>query len=372
MKKLFSLFLAAVTALSLVTAAGAQEFTTADALTVLRAAAGLITLNAEQTARYDLDGDGRITTADALMILRVVAGISEAAPMINTRGNTAGNISNGGMAASQGDWIYYSDTSTSAYANYLNGIYRIHFDGTENERLTDSYAVSLNVVGDWIYFRGERGIFRIRTDGTNLTKLSDTYDITVNVVGNRIYYVNSSDNHIYSMYIDGTDGVVYGNIHNVSGINVVGDRIYFRTERNIYRVRPDGTEAAKIIDASQLMMISDGDWIYYMTRGEEENFGIYKVRTDGTENIKIISGLMNTFNIDGDWIYYSEGNRLNKVRTDGTQNTLIIEKPDNVSVTSICIIGDWLFYYTLDAGVLGGRSSFYRIRTDGTRHEIIS
>ncbi|MCL2636743.1 MAG: dockerin type I repeat-containing protein [Oscillospiraceae bacterium] len=56
--------------------AAAEDFTTADALTILRAAAGMIELTAEQTEKYDLNGDGEITTADAILVLRLVAGVS--------------------------------------------------------------------------------------------------------------------------------------------------------------------------------------------------------------------------------------------------------------------------------------------------------
>jgi hypothetical protein len=50
-----------------------QPFTTAEALTVLRAAAGLIELTDEQAERFAIDGEP--TTADALRILRIVAGL---------------------------------------------------------------------------------------------------------------------------------------------------------------------------------------------------------------------------------------------------------------------------------------------------------
>jgi hypothetical protein len=50
-------------------------FTTADALLVLRASAGLETLTPEQIARYDRNKDGEITTADAIAILRIAAGL---------------------------------------------------------------------------------------------------------------------------------------------------------------------------------------------------------------------------------------------------------------------------------------------------------
>jgi hypothetical protein len=63
---ILSLFPATVSATS-------GTFTTADALTVLRAAAGLTTLTAEQKTRFDIVGEP--TTAHALMILRVAAGL---------------------------------------------------------------------------------------------------------------------------------------------------------------------------------------------------------------------------------------------------------------------------------------------------------
>jgi N-acetylmuramoyl-L-alanine amidase len=51
------------------------ELTAADAMTALRAEAGLETLTPEQAARLDLNGDGKVTSADALAILQIVAGL---------------------------------------------------------------------------------------------------------------------------------------------------------------------------------------------------------------------------------------------------------------------------------------------------------
>ncbi|MCL2696858.1 MAG: hypothetical protein FWE74_02105 [Oscillospiraceae bacterium] len=48
---------------------------TADALIVLRVAAGLMEETDELLAKYDLNSDGELTTADAILILRAVAGV---------------------------------------------------------------------------------------------------------------------------------------------------------------------------------------------------------------------------------------------------------------------------------------------------------
>jgi exo-beta-1,3-glucanase (GH17 family) len=52
-----------------------SSFTTADALIILRYAAGMIDLTPEQIKLYDFGGKGSVNTNDALAVLRIVAGI---------------------------------------------------------------------------------------------------------------------------------------------------------------------------------------------------------------------------------------------------------------------------------------------------------
>ncbi|MCL2636884.1 MAG: leucine-rich repeat domain-containing protein [Oscillospiraceae bacterium] len=74
MKKLTAFLLAAAIILTTPLVVSAEtEFTTTDALTVLRHTAGLIELTSEQIARYDLNNDRRVDSADALEILRRAA-----------------------------------------------------------------------------------------------------------------------------------------------------------------------------------------------------------------------------------------------------------------------------------------------------------
>jgi hypothetical protein len=78
MKKLTTILLTIAIILSLPLAASANEFTTADALAVLRASVGLSPLTAAQAARFEISGTP--TTADALRILRISIGLSGTAP----------------------------------------------------------------------------------------------------------------------------------------------------------------------------------------------------------------------------------------------------------------------------------------------------
>jgi hypothetical protein len=55
-----------------------SEYTTANALNILRIAAGIMEATDDMLKKYDLDGDGAITTADAVIVLRIAAGLMEA------------------------------------------------------------------------------------------------------------------------------------------------------------------------------------------------------------------------------------------------------------------------------------------------------
>lgn len=84
---------------------------------------------------------------------------------INTYGNTGSNIVNGGVAALQGDWIYYSS----------DGLSKIRTDGTGWTLLSKDNCAYVNVIGDWIYYRNDSDsghLYKIKTDGTARTALT--------------------------------------------------------------------------------------------------------------------------------------------------------------------------------------------------------
>ena len=54
---------------------GDNKVNTADAVVVLKASAGMITLDEQQTKSGDCNGDGMVNTADAVLILKYAAGM---------------------------------------------------------------------------------------------------------------------------------------------------------------------------------------------------------------------------------------------------------------------------------------------------------
>ncbi len=76
---------------------------------------------------------------------------------VNERGNSSGNIVNGGIAAHQGFWVYYS--------NVGRGIFRAKPDGSDSKILCEDSAWFINVIGNWIYYSNasdDDRLYRIR------------------------------------------------------------------------------------------------------------------------------------------------------------------------------------------------------------------
>ena len=62
--------------------------------------------------------------------------------LVNGRGNTNSNIYNLGLAAIQGEWIYYSGFRT----NHMGKLFKTHIDGIGKEKLSDDSCLYINVV----------------------------------------------------------------------------------------------------------------------------------------------------------------------------------------------------------------------------------
>jgi len=279
----------------------------------------------------------------------------------NTCGNSSGNISNSGIAAQQGDWIFYSHDSDY---NDLGYIYKIRTDGTERTQLNNEQSSNINVVGDWIYYSNNVDggyIYKIRTDGTERTKLNSDTSYYINVVGDWIYYSNgSSGGGFCKIRTDGSERTQL-NSDQSSFLNVVGDWIYYCNDvdgGHLYKIRTDGTEKTKLNSDESSFLNVVGDWIYYCN-GDYNGGHIYKIRTDGTEKTKLNSDNSSYINVVGDWIYYRRtGGYIYKIRTDGTEKTQL----NSDASYSINVVGDWIYY---NNGASIGEH-IYKMRTDGT------
>jgi len=204
--------------------------------------------------------------------------------------NTNRNLVNMGIAAREGDWIYYVDGD---FTNEDFGLYKVRADGSQRTRISDDAAFNINVVGEWIYYINHTYviedpitydggyIYKIRTNGDDRTRVSDDIiqgwpENTISVVDGWIYYSISEDG-IYKIRTDGSDRTKLSNEEGTMSINVVEDWIYYVSYRvneqphvlaDIYKIRTDGSNRTRVSDDYTFKINVVGDWIYCITEGE--------------------------------------------------------------------------------------------------------
>ncbi|MDW7740284.1 MAG: DUF5050 domain-containing protein [Bacillota bacterium] len=273
-------------------------------------------------------------------------------------GNAPGNISNGGIAAVEGNWVYFRSnqggaltrsnmltgettliTSDSAwFINVLNDwifyvnrddqnhLYRIRTDGSDRSVVIADSVWFLNLVDGWLYYVNEDdayNLYRIDTAGNNEQRLNTDYSWFLNVVDGWIYYINQSDRDtIYRISLDGSDKEQVNDVFT-SGITVTEDGwIYYINEADrsrLARVRVDGTGDRMLTDHPAWFANASSGWVYYSN--EADNFALYRIEADGSSSEKITADSARYNAVIGDWIYYldfDEEDTIYKIKTDGT------------------------------------------------------
>ncbi len=228
------------------------------------------------------------------------------------RGNTAGNIVQGGFVASGEGWVYFTIPDRDE-----KRLFKMRPDGSEKQVVVEEDADQsggiqyLNVIDGWIYYTSASDIVKIRTDGSERT------------------------------VIEPLAGAMY--------LNVVGDWIYYSATRGIYKIRVDGEEKTELHEARTMEINVVGDWIYFINR--DDDWRPYRVSTDGSKSDRVSSDeIIELHYYNGD-LYFTTGTvTIGRVSADGGSSSDLGEHP----VTSGFIIDDGYLYHL--------------IRVDGSRH----
>jgi hypothetical protein len=254
---------------------------------------------------------------------------------INTAGITCGNLINDcykldicwevGLLTSQGSWIYFTRPDESF------AIYKMRTNGSEYQRIGETYGNCINVVGDWIYFRDTSGEYRelckMRTDGSEYTKLLDGYIDYISVSDDWIYYGNGNENfRFYKVRTDGSESTALTEVQALYTC-VFGDWAYYcpTDGSGFFRTSIDGSETEKLSAWHiTLYCMADG-WIYYLNN--DDNYSIRRMRLDGSEDEEVFQydkGIA-TMNIAGDTILFS-------VNNDGNDGRIIAVDMDSFEI----------------------------------------
>ncbi|KGM93796.1 DUF5050 domain-containing protein [Clostridium botulinum] len=188
-----------------------------------------------------------------------------------------------------GDWIYYCNHSDGGK------IYKIRPDGSGRSKITSSFnheTAYLNVSGDWIYFTDVNDKHRpyiINTDGTYIAKLSDEWADSIQVVGDWVYYT-SGTGVLSKVKKDGSGQVIAikGQAREFDKgfhLNVSGNWIFYSNyidSGKLYKIRTDGSGDKKKLTNDTVDYINIvGNYIYFTSKGK-----LFRLPIDTDGNIK--------------------------------------------------------------------------------------
>ncbi|MDP4089965.1 MAG: DUF5050 domain-containing protein [Bacillota bacterium] len=286
---------------------------------------------------------------------------------VNIFGNNFENLRNGGIAAEQGKWIYYSSE---------NGLYKISIDGGNSVKLADGRFQDINVVDDFIYCNkvgsdNSTTMCKIKVDGKQQVQfgkgLSKSYLETV--INDEAYFVNAGV--LYRMKTDESDWTVIMDTENSLVLNIDMDNIYVaKSEGNstdILAGKSSSVEISKVDIKSGKKTAIFRDNLFIFGIGVEEKFLYYVdaqdkklVRMDMNtqEKIEVTVNRVRSFILYNGWIYYiclSDG-RLYRVKLDGTENTSLTYS----EIRMLSTAGGSIFYRETNGGPI------HKMKPDGT------
>jgi hypothetical protein len=291
---------------------------------------------------------------------------------VNFCGNSVGNITNGGLVAKQGDWIFFSDHNNN---KRLSRIHKVKGDKTI---LNTSQVNNINVVGEWIFYCEVNYKFitpinklnKIKTDGSSKMLLTEDNCQYINVIDDWIYYCNKGDNlKIYKIKTDGTNKTKLTD-DRADYLNVIDDYAYYSNisdKRNIYRIHINGTARMKINEGQSTYLNVSNGWIYYA----EGNENLCKIRVDGKDKTLLCNGDIRYINVVDNWIFYQNKNKNEntyKIQTNGKNISQInYDKSRNLNV-----IGEWIYYIKVPEHDSNSGWKLYKILVDGSNREQIN
>ncbi len=300
-----------------------------------------------------LAGVGGVALAIVILVVLWVGGIfdsdsgagssealAEQPGIVNTEGNTPGNLSNAGLAAVQGDTVYFR-------SNDGGSIYKADLNGEGASLLGTDSAWYINVAGDWIYYSNRddnNRIYRIGIDGSGRTPVTRSKALFVTLTENWLIYLDQDDNNrIYKVNTSGGDQTQISD-DSATSINVSGSWIYYINASDgnrIYRINIDGSGRESLTDTSASCLSVTDDFIFYSN--ESDGNKLYKMNFDGTGSEAINNRPSRFINAQDQWVYYSDPSdnySLAKINVDGTDDQTLLPGP----VTIINTAGDSVVY----------------------------
>jgi hypothetical protein len=234
---------------------------------------------------------------------------------------------------------------------------------------TNNYGIA-TFQGDRIFYSTHHGIFRMNNDGSDEIRINNMMGVELNVIGDWIYFVGS-DRNIYRMKTNGTELEMILDGFNPVFLHAVEDWLYFSAASDefgmsVFTMGTDGRGLRELNTAASLFLNVVGDYIYFSNA--DSDWRVYRMRRDGS-NMRRVSDFDSEYiNVVDDWIVFAydsedESESMNIFRSNVNERDSLVRINGDFS-EDINVSGDWIFYINAD-----DNGSVYRIGLLGDNRE---
>ncbi|WP_163195322.1 DUF5050 domain-containing protein [Clostridium thermarum] len=300
-------------------------------------------------------------------------------------GNTPANISNGGLFALQGGYLYFDTGNITERIPSLNStkISRTKDDGITGLTLLSSrpYAFNINVVGDCLYYTSMQDIWKEKINGEYLERIKSGNISQLIIYDNVMYYLKDnvlekcsledpestlvvSDNVGYFVLSDDGNSIIYIEVDTNS------DTPSYNADTKIilYKTDLEGKNKTYIFDLPIIRGIGSimtyKNYIYFITTDEfatdENSFrSIYRVNTDNSEPEleRFIDGSqymdLSSINIFGDYLHFVV-RPVNSKNLEIHRKGLITDDEDIIQVSNLIYVTSPIYVFDNKAYFIGG------------------
>ena len=257
---------------------------------------------------------------------------------ISVTGNTGGNLNNHGLFAEADGRVYFSNA-------YDGGcLYSMNPDETDLKKLTSGSVNSINVGGNYLYYYLDTsaggkglgyvvhtyGVYRSKLDGSSSKCLDRQAAVTMQLVGDYIYYERYNNTDFTRFYKIKTDK---------SGQELVSDEIinpnachngiiYYNgtdQDHNLYALDTRTDRASLLLEGNICYPVYAYDYIYYMDASSNYRLCRYSLSTGVVE--VLTEDRVDTYNVGSGYIYYQRNDAatpaLMRMEADGSNPEIV-------------------------------------------------
>lgn len=240
------------------------------------------------------------------------------------QGNSDANLNNLGLAATDGDSLYYINSDKG-----YDIIYKAAADDRADEAILglSGYIQFLNISDGFFYFVGVTydsdgkagaSVFRASLDGEErkwLFDIDESLDVNyMRVVDDTVFYVASASEDksaLYAVNIEsGAQTALIAEDDAIQSVNLAENGIYYVDGTEICRAKPDGSEKEALYTGNIWVgnMILNGDKLYFTETQKDRTDNICVLNNDGGEPETLLTGInwVNYLNIEGQTLYYAD------------------------------------------------------------------